>query len=119
MLECGTVLNDRSAGGPPAGPPAARWQCARRAAEPAAVQPARPPALRFAALLFLAGCATPSMPVPPAWESVPKAALAGDYCAHFACASNPLPASIRVWKNQLFNGSKALTQVFAAIDSYD
>jgi len=67
----------------------------------------------------LAGCATPSMPIPPAWESVPKARLASDYCAHFECAGNIRMANIREWENQLFNGSKALTPKFAAIDSFD
>ena len=122
-----TVPNNRSAGGPPAGPPPARRRVSHHASEPLrlhsgqalAVQPARPPALQVAVLLFVAGCATSQIPVPPAWESVPKAALARDYCAHFECAANPLPASIRVWGNQLFNGSKALTPKFAAIDSFD
>src|SRR5438270_9843978 len=115
MIECETMPENRSAGGPPAGSPAARWRWRRGAAEPAAVQPARPPALRLAALLFLAGCATVSMPVPPAWETVPAAKVVEPE----AGASNPGPANIRVWGNQLFNGSKALTPKFAAIDSYD
>src|SRR6185295_12398313 len=67
----------------------------------------------------LAGCSTSQMPVPPAWESVPKARLAGDYCAHFECAANLHLANIHVSEHRLFNGSKALTTVFAAIDSYD
>lgn len=67
----------------------------------------------------LAGCVSASMPVPPAWENVPKAALAGDYCAHFECAANLRLANIRVAANRLLNGSKALTPVFVAIDSYD
>src|SRR3954465_1779563 len=70
-------------------------------------------------LLFLAGCASASMPVPAAWESVPSAASAGDYCAHLDCAANLRLASVRTWENQLFNGSKALTPKFAAIDSFD
>jgi hypothetical protein len=74
---------------------------------------------RFVSLLFLAGCASDSMLVPLAWESAPKAADAGDYCAHWQCAANLRPANIRVWGNQLFNGSKALTPPFAAIDSFD
>jgi len=73
----------------------------------------------FAVLLFLAGCATRTMPVPPAWESVPKARLAGDYCAQFQCAANLHVANVHVADHRLFNGSKALTTVFPAIDSYD
>src|SRR3954462_8041072 len=69
--------------------------------------------------LFLAGCASASMPVPAAWESVPSAASAGDYCAHFDCAANLRLASIPTWENQLFSGNKALTPKFAAIDSFD
>jgi hypothetical protein len=71
------------------------------------------------ALLFLAGCASASLPVPPAWETVPRAKPASDYCAHFECAGNIRLANIRVADHQLFNGSKALTPVFGAIDSYD
>src|SRR5258708_4265542 len=122
MLECETMPDDHSADG------LASWTIAASAArtdtrQRAAGGPAGgPPALRIAALLFLAGCATASVPIPPAWETVPAARFVGaetDYCLFFECASNPRPASIRVWGNQLFNGSKALTPVFAAIDSYD
>ncbi|HEX3578360.1 MAG TPA: hypothetical protein VHY33_07340 [Thermoanaerobaculia bacterium] len=74
---------------------------------------------KLVSVLFLAGCTTASIPVPPTRESVPKAAPAGDYCAHFECAANLRLANIRVADNQLFNGSKALTPKFAAIDSYD
>jgi hypothetical protein len=74
---------------------------------------------KLVSVLFLAGCGTVSIAVPPAWESVPQAAPAGDYCSHFECAANLRLANIRVWENQLFNGSKALTPKFAAIDSYD
>src|SRR4051812_25546002 len=70
-------------------------------------------------LFLLAGCATVSLPLPPAWENVPKAASASDYCAHFECAANIRLANIRVSENQLFNGSNALTPKFAAIDSFD
>jgi hypothetical protein len=93
----------RSADSPPAGPPTA----------PHAV------ALRFAALLFLAGCASAPIVIPPAWETVPAAKSQSDYCVVFDCAIKPKAANIRVSGNQLFNGSKALTAVFAAIDSYD
>jgi hypothetical protein len=75
-------------------------------------------ALRLAALLFLASCATASMPIPAAWESVPTAASASDYCAHFDCAANFLPANIWIKDNQLVRGSKALTPQFVAIDSF-
>jgi hypothetical protein len=74
---------------------------------------------KLAGVLFLAGCASGSLPLPPAWESVPKAASASDYCAHFECAANIRLANIRVSENQLFNGSKGLTPKFAAIDSFD
>src|SRR5205823_5075464 len=109
MLECENMPEYRSAGGSPTGPPAARWQGSRSAAEPAAVQPARPPALRLATLLFAAGCASAPTTVPPNWETVPRASLVGDHCIHVECAGKPSLASIRVWGNQLSNGSKALT----------
>jgi len=73
----------------------------------------------LAIALFLAGCATGSTPVPPAWENVPKAASASDYCSHFECAVNGRPANIRLWENQLFKSTKPLTPKFEAIDSYD
>src|SRR5436305_6384623 len=113
------MIGNRSAGGPPAGPPAARWRGSGRAAEPAAVQPARPPALRLAVVLFLAGCVSASDAVLPPWETVPKAALAGEYCAEFHCSERFRLANIRLADNQLFNGSNALTPKFAAIDSFD
>jgi hypothetical protein len=69
--------------------------------------------------LFLAGCASVSMPIPNAWETVPAATHQGDYCLFFDCAISPPPPNIRVSGNQLFNGSKALTPAFVAIDSYD
>jgi hypothetical protein len=75
--------------------------------------------LPWLGLLVLAACASTSQPLPKGWESVPAAALVGDYCAHFDCAAKPQTASIRLWENQLFNGSKPLTPPFAAIDSYD
>src|SRR5689334_5523982 len=78
-----------------------------------------PPTLRLAALLFLVGCATSSVPIPKAWESVPAANRIGDYCAHFQCAARPQLASIHIGENRLFNGSKPLTPQFAALDSYD
>jgi len=71
----------------------------------------------LAVALFLAGCATGSTPVPPAWESVPAAASASDYCSHFECAVNGRPANIRLWENQLFKSTKPLTPKFEAIDS--
>jgi hypothetical protein len=74
---------------------------------------------KLVSVLFLAGCATSLAPISPAWESVPQAATAGDDCAHFECAGNLRLANIRISENQLFNGTKALTPVFAAIDSYD
>jgi hypothetical protein len=101
----------RSAGGPPAGPPAARWRGFRRAREAAA--------LSLAALLFLASCASAPIAIKPSWETVPAAKVHSDYCLFFDCAINPKPENIRVSGNQLFNGSKALTPVFVAIDSYD
>ena len=75
--------------------------------------------LIFVSAISLAGCTTSPAPVPPAWESVPKAALAGEFCEHFACAVNFSMYDIRMRGNQLFNGTKSLTPVFAAIDSYD
>jgi hypothetical protein len=74
---------------------------------------------KLVSVFFLTGCARTSLPVPQAWDSVPKAAVVRDYCAHFECAGNLRLANIRVTENQLFNGTKALTPRFAAIDSYD
>jgi hypothetical protein len=74
---------------------------------------------KLVSVLFLASCATSLAPISTAWENVPKAAVVGDYCAHFECAGNLRIANIRISENRLFNGSKALTPVFAAIDSYD
>lgn len=69
-------------------------------------------------LLFFGGCATASRPLPNGWDAVPKAATIGDYCAHVSCAANPQTV-IRVVGNRIFNGDKALTPAFAAIDSFD
>jgi hypothetical protein len=62
--------------------------------------------------------ATP-IPVPMSWETVPLAAIVGDYCLHVACTPAPRLTTIHVSENRLFNGTKALTPPFAAIDSYD
>ena len=59
------------------------------------------------------------MPIPAAWEGVPAAASIGDYCTHFQCAARVQQADIHISENRLFNGSKALTPRFAAIDSFD
>ena len=120
------VVLNRSAGGSPAGPPAARWRVLKIAAEPAAVQPARPlrlrsgqaPALRVVGLLFLAGCASASLPLPKDWESVAAAAVVDNYCAHFDCAAKA-QTSVHVAENRILNGDKVLTPEFAAIDSFD
>jgi len=71
------------------------------------------------ALLLLGSCATASIPLPQSWERVPVAATLDNYCAHFQCAAKPQFANIRVAENRLFNGDKALTPQFAAIDSFD
>jgi hypothetical protein len=70
-------------------------------------------------LLGLAGCASASIPLPKGWESVPAAAVIGDYCLPFKCAAKAQVASVRVSGNRIFNGDKALTPAFAAIDSFD
>src|SRR5436305_13504850 len=103
------MIGNRSAGGPPAGPPAARWRGSGRAAEPAAVQPARPPALRLAVVPFLAGGVSASDAVPPAWETVPKAALAGEYCAEFHCSERFRLDNIRLADNRVLHSSNAST----------
>jgi len=90
----------------------------RSASEPLAVQPARPPALRFAGLLFLGACATATQPLPTEWETVPAAAVLGNYCAHFECAAKAQTA-VHVSGNRILNGDKALTPELAAIDSFD
>ncbi len=69
-------------------------------------------------LLLLSGCASSSIPIPAAWQTVPQAALVGDYCAHVSCAAKPQTA-IHVVENRIFNGAKGLTPPFAAIDSFD
>lgn len=69
-------------------------------------------------LLLLVGCASSSIPIPAAWQTVPQAALVGDYCAHISCAAKP-QTSIHVVENRIFNGDKGLTPPFAAIDSFD
>ncbi|HXH41383.1 MAG TPA: hypothetical protein VNN08_22335 [Thermoanaerobaculia bacterium] len=70
-------------------------------------------------LLILGGCATTSLPLPKGWETVPAAAVVGDYCATFKCAARAQAPSIRVEGNRILNGSKPLTPAFEAIDSYD
>ena len=121
MLECAALNRrawlKRSPGGPPAVPPAARWRVSP-AAEPAAVQPARPPALRLGVLLFLSGCVS-SLPVPQEWSSVPAAAAIGDYCAAFKCAAKSQAPAVHIAGNRIVNGDKALTPEFVAIDSFD
>jgi len=74
---------------------------------------------KLVSVVLLAGCASAPVTVPANWETVPFASLVGDYCVHVTCAAKPNLANIRVSENRLFNGSKALTPVFAAIDSYD
>jgi hypothetical protein len=70
--------------------------------------------------LFLAGCSSAApMFVPRSWETVPLAAVVGDYCIHVACAPAPKLTTIHVSEKRLFNGTKPLTPPFAAIDSYD
>src|SRR3954447_413172 len=69
--------------------------------------------------VFLAGCVTAPIPVPMSWETVPLAAIVGDYCLHVACTPAPKLTTIHVSENRLFNGTKPLTPPFAAIDSFD
>jgi hypothetical protein len=57
--------------------------------------------------------------VPRSWETVPLAAVVGDYCIHVACAPAQKLAAIHVAGNRLFNGTTPLTPPFAAIDSFD
>src|SRR5947207_2808872 len=114
MLECNNMPEHRKAA------PSATRQVPRQRAAGGPV--GGPPPLRLVALLFLAGCAMASVPIPTAWETATAANFVGaqsDYCLYFDCVINPRPANIRVWGNQLFNGSKALTPVFAAINSFD
>lgn len=75
--------------------------------------------MRWLGLLLLGSCATAFTPLPKGWESVPSAAVIGDYCAHFTCAAKPQVANIRMWDKRVLNGDKELTPQFAAIDSYD
>ncbi|HEX3070576.1 MAG TPA: hypothetical protein VHX14_18555, partial [Thermoanaerobaculia bacterium] len=69
-------------------------------------------------LLLLSGCASSSIPIPAAWQTVPQAALVGDYCAHVTCAAKP-QTTIHVSENRIVNGTKGLTPPFSAIDSFD
>jgi len=68
-------------------------------------------------LLLLTGC-TSSLPLPKGWESVPAAAAIGDYCAAFKCAAKAQAPAVHVAGNRIFNGDKALTPEFVAIDSF-
>src|SRR4029077_13879851 len=70
-------------------------------------------------LLILGGGPSTWLPLPKGWESVPAAAVVGDYCASFKCAARAQVPSIRVEGNRILNGSTPLTPAFAAIDSYD
>jgi hypothetical protein len=74
---------------------------------------------KLASVLFLTGCASAPALFPRGWETVPQAAVVGDYCVHVGCPPKPNLANIHVEGNRLFNGSKPLTPAFAAIDSYD
>lgn len=69
-------------------------------------------------LLLLSGCASSSIPIPAGWQTVPQAALVGDYCARVSCAAKAQSA-IHVSENRIINGSKGLTPAFSAIDSFD
>lgn len=75
-------------------------------------------------LLLLAGCASTTQPIPAAWTSVPEATTVrvvtlaeGGKVTLAPLASVVTP--IRVEGNRLFRGEKALTEPFAAIDSFD
>lgn len=70
-------------------------------------------------LLILGGCVSASMTLPKAWESVPAAAVIGDYCAPVKCAAKAQVPSVRIVRNRIFNGDHALTPEFLAIDSFD
>ena len=74
-------------------------------------------------LLVAVGCSTASLPLPPAWETVPAAAVIGDYCAPFKCAAKAQAPSVRIVDNRIVNddktGDKTLTPQFVAIDSFD
>lgn len=63
---------------------------------------------------LIAGCATSIREIPAAWLSTPAA-------AHTGLRSNPpqKPSPIRVEGNRLYNGEKALTPAYAAVDSVD
>jgi hypothetical protein len=69
-------------------------------------------------LLILGGCASASLPLPEGWDTVPRAATVGDYCTRVTCAAKPQTA-VHVAGNRIFNGDKALTPAFEAIDSFD
>ncbi len=68
--------------------------------------------------LLVGACATTSLPVPKGWEASPSAPVVSDYCSHFDCAPKAQTA-VHVAGNRIFNGDKALTPEFAAIDSFD
>src|SRR4051794_16584181 len=74
---------------------------------------------KLIACVFLASCAAAPIPVPQSWETVPLAAIVGDYCLHVACAPAPKLTTVHVAENRLFNGTKPLTPPFAAIESFD
>lgn len=81
-----------------------------------------------AATLLLAACATttPYQPIPTEWMSVPQAPRirwvtidAEGKVGTSSIAKERSNGPIRVEGNRLYNGEKALTEAFAAVDSFD
>src|SRR5688572_25109451 len=76
-------------------------------------------------ILVLAGCVTTSTVIPREWTSLPSAprirAVTLDAEGKVAPAGIlPLkPGPIRIEAGRVMNGEKALTESFAAIDSFD
>jgi hypothetical protein len=76
-------------------------------------------------LLLAAGCASTTQPIPSTWLSVPEAPrirslqldATGNVTTTGMVPRNTAP--IRVEGNRLFNGDRAITEAFAAIDSFD
>ena len=67
-------------------------------------------------LLVLTACAT-SKPIPETWTSLPEATRIPT--ATLGWSRGPVDVPVRVDRNRIMRGDKALTEPFAAIDSFD
>jgi hypothetical protein len=70
-------------------------------------------------LLLLTACASSLAPIPDAWRTIPQAPRITDLCARVTCADKPKAPEVHISAGKLYNGEKALTPEFAAIQSFD